>query len=168
MGVSGSGKSTIAKTIARKLRIKYIDADSFHSPENVKKMASGTPLTDEERLPWLQSLRTVISEAIASDTSVTLACSALKKSYREILNPDPKFVHFAYLKGSYELFAKRLSRRQSHFMKESMLSSQFATLEEPQADEAIICDARKGIMEIAAQVISELNSRYNSQNELKS
>jgi gluconokinase len=154
MGVAGSGKSTIARTLARKLHIKFVDADSFHSPANIEKMAKGLPLTDEDRLPWLQSIRDAIAGWINAGEDVALACSALKQSYRDILKVDPAQVRFAFLKGSYGLFWSRLSRRQSHYMKESMLASQFAALEEPGADEATICDAGLGIMDNVAQIIS--------------
>ena len=117
-------------------------------------MSQGTPLNDADREPWLAALRTAIKGWIDSGTHVTLACSSLKRSYRHILNVDPGEVRFAYLKGSYALFASRLSWREDHFMKESMLESQFETLEEPEADEATICDANKTVMEIVASIIS--------------
>lgn len=156
MGVAGSGKSTIAKTLARKLVIEYVDADDFHSSGNVEKMRRGIPLTDEDRMPWLQALRDAVKGWIAEKKSVVLACSALKRSYRDILNVDDKLVRFFYLKGSSKLFASRLAKRESHFMKESMLASQFAALEEPTAEEATMCDARGTVMEIVSFMISHL------------
>ena len=157
MGVAGSGKSTIAKVLARKLKIEFVDADQYHSAANVAKMKGGTPLTDEDRFPWLNSLADAIRGWIEKGESKTLACSALKRSYREILNVDPKNVRFIYLQGSYKLFAERLSRRKKHFMKEKMLLSQFETLEEPTADEAIICDANDSIFELVTHAVKLLH-----------
>jgi len=154
MGVSGSGKSTIAKTLARKLHIEYADADSFHSAANVAKMSKGEPLTDADRIPWLESLRSAIETWIKEGRNVTLACSALKNSYRDILNVDAKIVRFAFLKGSYSLFASRLEKRTTHFMKTTMLKSQFEALEEPDENDATICDAGQSVMDIVSQIIS--------------
>lgn len=161
MGVAGSGKSTIAKVLALKLKIDFVDADQYHSPENVAKMKGGTPLTDEDRLPWLNALADAMTEWIKKGESKALACSALKKSYRKILNVDPENVRFIYLKGTYKLFAERLARRKKHFMKENMLLSQFETLEEPEDDEAIVCDARDSVFEIVTHAIGviEENSK---------
>ncbi len=153
-GVAGSGKSTIAKTLARKLRIEYFDADSFHSSQNVEKMRSGEALTDEDRLPWLESMQDAIRGWISSGNNIVLACSALKSSYRDILNVDPTMVQFVFLKGSERLFASRLARRQNHFMKAGMLSSQFEALEEPGPEDATICDAGQTVAEIVAQIIA--------------
>ncbi len=158
MGVAGSGKSTIARNLARKLRCKFEDADSYHSPENREKMASGQPLTDEDRKPWLEALRAEILLCIKNGESAVLACSALKKSYREILNADREKTRFVYLKGSYSLFRKRLARRKKHFMKEDMLKSQFEALEEPDEKEATICDARDPVMKIVSSLLSALLS----------
>jgi|688.fasta_scaffold985240_1 gluconokinase len=157
MGVAGSGKSTVAKTLARKVEMEYEDADSFHSAKNLEKMRSGQPLTDEDRQPWLNSLQQSIQEWIASGRSVALACSALKKSYREQLMVDPAQVKIAYLKGSYPLFYSRLQRRKKHFMSAEMLESQFKALEEPEPDEAIICDASKSIPQILNQILKGIS-----------
>jgi gluconokinase len=154
-GVAGSGKSTIAKTLARKLRIEYVDADDFHSEANINKMRNGEALTDEDRLPWLQAMRSAIEGWIHSGKNVVLACSGLKKAYRDILKVDEQQVRFAYLKGSQRLFASRLARRKDHFMKGNMLASQFATLEEPTASEATICDASQSVQQIVSHIISE-------------
>lgn len=156
-GVAGSGKSTIARTLARKLRIDYVDADTFHSSHNVEKMRSGQPLTDADRAPWLQSLRSAITDWIAEDRQVVLACSALKRSYRDLLCVDAKKVRFAYLKGNYELFHSRLTRRTTHFMHADMLASQLATLEEPGSQEAIICDARQPIKAVVEFIKNQID-----------
>lgn len=157
MGVSGSGKSTIAKTLARKSSMKYEDADSFHSAENVAKMRAGEPLNDSDRQPWLNALQEAMKDWIASGQSVALACSALKKKYRDQLKIDPEQVKFAYLKGSYPLFYSRLQRRKKHFMSAEMLESQFNALEEPDAHEAIICDASQSIPEICQTIIKGIS-----------
>jgi len=127
MGVSGSGKSTIGKPLAGRLGFAFLDADEFHPPENVAKMAAGTPLTDADRWPWLALLNKKLKE----EKSAVLACSALKQSYREALAqglPDCRFVH---LRGSMELIRARLAERKHRYMPASLLESQFATLEAP-------------------------------------
>ncbi|MBX9690315.1 MAG: gluconokinase [Candidatus Obscuribacterales bacterium] len=154
MGVAGCGKSTIAKTLARKLKIEFVDADSFHSQENIAKMSSGVSLSDEDRYPWLESLRTAISQWIKEERSVALACSALKAEYRRILNVDAEKLLFVYLKGNQRLFASRLARRKTHFMKENMLASQLETLEEPSEEEAMICDAGQPVINIVRSIIA--------------
>lgn len=131
MGVSGSGKTTIGKLLAEALQWKFSDADSFHSPENVKKMRSGIPLTEADRTPWLQNLQTAIKTWLQNNQNVVLACSALKDSYRQILLVDSNLIKIVYLKGSYELIQKRLQERQNHYMSATLLDSQFNTLEEP-------------------------------------
>ena len=127
MGVSGSGKSTIGQPLAGRLGFAFLDADEFHPPENVAKMAAGTPLTDADRWPWLALLNKKLKE----EKSAVLACSALKQSYREALAqglPDCRFVH---LRGSMELIRARLAERKHRYMPASLLESQFATLEAP-------------------------------------
>lgn len=157
MGVAGSGKSTVAKTLARKSKMRYEDADSFHSPENVEKMRSGQALNDVDREPWLNSLQQAIKGWLASGESVALACSALKKKYRDKLMLDPTQVKFAYLKGSYALFYSRLERRKKHFMSAQLLESQFEALEEPAVGEAIICDASRSIPHILEEILAGLS-----------
>jgi gluconokinase len=128
MGVSGSGKSTLGPLLAARLGVPFLDADEFHPPANVAKMAAGTPLTDEDRRPWLESLNAMIK---GKDNAV-LACSALKRSYREILARDIPRCTFVFLNGSLELIRSRLENRQHRYMPASLLESQFATLEPPQ------------------------------------
>jgi len=127
MGVSGSGKSRIGKAIASKLQLPFFDADDFHPKVNIKKMAGGTPLKDNDRLPWLKKLSTQI-HLWQKDKGAVLACSALKNDYRSILGPTNIYI---LLDGSFELIQQRLSKRSEHFMPESLLKSQFATLEKP-------------------------------------
>lgn len=155
MGVSGSGKSTVAKTVASRCGLLFADADEYHSSENLQKMAAGLALDDEDRMPWLESLRVAIKKWLDSEQTVLLACSALKKSYREILRVDPDKVKFVYLKGSYELFHRRLAARKQHFMQPSMLAGQFETLEEPGVWESLVCNAFQSPFEIAEEIIAE-------------
>jgi gluconokinase len=140
IGVSGSGKSTIAQALAAAHHWQYIDADDFHSAANKAKIANNEPLTDADRLPWLQTLHTQIRHWLDTNQTTVLACSALKRSYRDLLSDNDLAVKFVYLKGSYELIAKRLREREDHFAKEGILKSQFETLEEPIKDEAITID----------------------------
>ncbi|MDZ8137832.1 MAG: gluconokinase [Nostoc sp. DedQUE04] len=131
MGVSGSGKTTIGKLLANSLEWEFSDADTFHSPENVEKMRRGIPLSEEDRIPWLQDLQTAIKHWLQENKNVVLACSALKNSYRQFLVVDSDRIKLVYLKGSYELIQMRLKERSNHYMSEKLLNSQFYTLEEP-------------------------------------
>ncbi len=131
MGVSGSGKTTIGKLLAHDLGWDFHDADDYHPPENVAKMAQGIPLTDEDRRPWLQSLHDLIRDCIQKNRQTVIACSALKEAYRSKLQVN-HIVQFVYLMGSFELIKERLTSRQRHFMTTDLLASQFAALEEPQ------------------------------------
>jgi gluconokinase len=130
MGVSGSGKTTVGLRLAGELGWRFYDADDFHPPANVAKMAGGVPLDDADRLPWLESLRALIRDCLARGENAVLACSALKASYRDYLLVDGR-VKLVYLKGDLELIRRRLEKRSGHFMRAEMLESQFATLEEP-------------------------------------
>lgn len=133
MGVSGSGKTTIGKLLADSLEWEFSDADAFHSPENVEKMRRGIPLSEVDRMPWLQDLQTAIKHWLQENQNVVLACSALKDSYRQflVLDSDRNRIKLVYLKGSYELIQMRLQERHNHYMSEKLLNSQFYTLEEP-------------------------------------
>jgi gluconokinase len=153
MGTTGSGKTTIGTLLAKHLGWEFVDADDFHPPANVEKMKHGIPLTDADREPWLRALHDKIVEWIAEARSVVLACSALKKSYRDELRASPD-VKFVYLKGSYELFSQRLLARKGHFAKQDLLASQFATLEEP-AD-AISVDTAPAPEQIVEEVRRQL------------
>ena len=128
MGVSGCGKSTVGKLLAERLGRRFLDADEFHPPANVAKMAAGTPLTDADRLPWLENLNRKLLE----DRNTVLACSALKESYRLILATASGDCRFVHLRGSIELIRSRLTERRHRFMPASLLESQFAALEPPQ------------------------------------
>src|SRR5712692_5813393 len=130
MGVVGSGKTTVGKLLAEKLGWQFADADDFHSPENVTKMSQGIALDDSDRAPWLAAMRNAILQWNASGRNVVLACSALKRSYRDQLRAGP--VRFVFLRGSHDLILSRLRSRHGHFASESILQSQFADLEEPE------------------------------------
>jgi len=134
LGVSGCGKSTVAEALSQQLGAEFFDADAFHPAANVQKMADGAALTDEDREPWLGALADLLRKQGDAGKPTVLACSALKRAYRQRLRVHPG-VRFAYLHGSFELIQSRLDARQGHFMKSSLLESQFRTLEEPGDDE---------------------------------
>lgn len=145
MGVCGSGKTVVGEALAKELNIVFRDADEFHSVENKNKMAQSIPLTDEDRLPWLQAINKYILQRIETGSSGILTCSALKKQYRQILlynctdscENDCSTVKIIYLKGSEECIQQRLEKRSGHFMPPALLKSQFSTLEEPTSDEML-------------------------------
>ncbi len=157
MGVAGSGKTTIGELLATKLQIGFFDADNFHSAANIAKMAAGEALTDDDRKPWLDSLARNIVLWKEDNTGAVLACSALKSEYRDIiLEAAAERVDFVYLKGDFELIKERLHSRSGHFMKESMLKSQFETLEEPGL--ALIVDISLPPEQIVQKIIEGLPS----------
>lgn len=131
MGVSGSGKTTIAAMLAERLGWRLLEGDAFHPPGNVAKMQAGTPLTDDDRWPWLRA----IAEAIGQGGDAVVACSALKRAYRDVLRGGRDDVRLVFLSGDKALIAGRMAARKDHFMPAALLDSQFATLEEPSADE---------------------------------
>jgi gluconokinase len=135
MGVSGSGKSTIADKLAARIGWRSVDGDRFHPASNVAKMSAGHPLTDEDRWPWLKAIAAEIDRACKANEKEVIACSALKRSYREILVHGRKDVRIIYLDGSQQLIAERLARRRGHFMPSGLLESQFRTLEPPDQSE---------------------------------
>jgi gluconokinase len=135
MGVSGSGKSTIADILAERIGWTFEDGDKFHPASNVAKMHAGTPLTDEDRWPWLRAIAAEIDRVCAAGEHVVIACSALKRAYRDILVHGRKDVRIVFLDGSQQLIAGRLAKRKGHFMPPDLLPSQFRTLEPPTLDE---------------------------------
>jgi gluconokinase len=139
MGVSGAGKSTVGRLIATRLDCPFRDADSFHPKANIEKMASGQPLTDEDRWPWLRAIAAWIEEHRAAGTTCVVTCSALKRVYRDIVTDNQRTdVRLVYLQGDIDLIEARLKARTGHFMPPALLRSQFDALEEPRADEHAI------------------------------
>lgn len=153
MGVVGSGKTTIGDLLAAELGWQFADADEFHPQSNVEKIRHGIPLSDADRQPWLERLRAEITQWIAADSSVVLACSALKRSYRQELAVGPQ-VHFVYLKGSASLVAQRLRSRHGHFADEKILASQFGDLEEP--EKAVTVEISGTPQEIVSEIRQKL------------
>ena len=133
-GVSGAGKTTVGKLLARELYWQFVEADDFHSAANIKKMRSGRPLTDEDRWPWLDCLRKKIEQLLSAGENAVLACSALKRAYRDRLRVSDE-IRFVFLCGDYALVEKQLRSRRRHFMNPDLLQSQFDDLQEPQTDE---------------------------------
>ena len=138
MGVSGSGKTTVARLLARALGCAFQEGDDLHPAANIEKMASGTPLTDADRLPWLNSIAALIDDWRAAGQCGVVTCSALKKEYRDIIVGDRTGVILVYLHGSYDLIRERMEARKKHFMPLVLLKSQFETLQEPEAGSHII------------------------------
>lgn len=153
MGVTGSGKTTIGVLLSQRLGWEFVDADSFHSAANIEKIRQGIALDDADRAPWLKALRDAMDGWVAQHKNVVLACSALKKSYRDELR-IPGETRFVYLKGSYELISQRLRQRHGHFASETILASQFAALEEP--DDAITVDVDHLEDKIVAEIMRQL------------
>jgi gluconokinase len=153
MGPAGSGKTTAGKLLAAQLQWKFADGDDFHSPANIEKMSRGIPLSDADRIPWLISIREAMLQWDAQGRNVVLACSALKRSYRELLQINSN-VKLVYLKGSYELFRERLRSRKGHYAGEQILAGQFADLEEP--TDAITIDATQSPEQIVAEIRKRL------------
>jgi gluconokinase len=135
MGVSGSGKSAVGEKLAERLSWSYEDGDRFHPPGNVAKMSAGHPLTDEDRWPWLQAIADEIDRICKAGRHAVIACSALKRAYREVLVHGRDDVRIVFLSGTQALIADRLAQRKGHFMPPGLLDSQFKTLEPPQASE---------------------------------
>lgn len=156
MGVSGSGKTSVGKALAKQLGWDFYDADDFHPPENVAKMECGTPLNDSDRAPWLATLHNLISSSLKRDRPGVLACSALKEYYRQQLMDGNERVQIVYLKGSYELIWSRMGKRTDHYMKPHMLKSQFDTLEEP--TDALTLDISMSVDDIVKTILSRSRS----------
>jgi gluconokinase len=155
-GVSGAGKTTIGKLLAEEMGWKFYEADDFHPQANIDKMHAGVPLTDDDRRPWLESLRELIERCLAAKEEAVLACSALKRSYRKFLRVNDR-VKFVYLRGSYEVIARQMQQRRGHFMNPELLQSQFATLEEPEPDEdAIVIELGRTPRELVLEIRKKL------------
>ena len=157
MGVSGSGKSTVADRLAARLGWRYEDGDSFHPASNVAKMSAGQPLTDEDRRPWLQAIADEIDRLSAAGERAVIACSALKRAYRGVLVHGRDDVRVVFLDGTQDLIAARLAARKGHFMPPGLLASQFKTLERPQADERpIIVSIDAPVEQIVDDIVTQL------------
>ncbi|AIT10298.1 hypothetical protein LO80_05630 [Candidatus Francisella endociliophora] len=153
MGVSGCGKSTVGKALSKKLNIPFIDGDILHPESNIKKMKSGTPLTDDDRKDWLKN----IGEILASK-HIIIACSALKKKYRDQLRSYNNKLHFLHLHGSFSTIENRMTKRSDHYMPISLLESQFSTLEFPKNEKFIVnINIEKSVEEIINEFIEIIN-----------
>src|SRR5882762_9876963 len=153
MGVSGSGKTTVGQLLASQLGWEFADGDDYHPAANVEKMRNGIPLTDADRAPWLETLRALIAGWIAAGKNAVLACSALKRVYRESLRVAPE-VQVVHLRGTPELLRERLRGRVGHFMTERMLESQLAALEEP--EDAVAVEVDRAPARIVAEILARL------------
>ena len=156
-GVSGAGKTTIGKLLARELGSRFIEADDFHPTANVEKMRSGHPLTDEDRWPWLERLREQIKRALAAGENAVLACSTLKRAYRDRLGVSEE-VMFVLLRGDFPLVEKQLRSRRRHFMNPDLLQRQFDDLEEPQPDEHVLTVQLGGTPE---EIVGEIKAKLH-------
>jgi gluconokinase len=154
MGAPGAGKTTVGRLLAHDLGWPFHDADDFHPSANIEKMRAGVPLTDADRAPWLDTLRQLIADTARTGGNVVLACSALKRAYRERMSDALPDVHFVYLRGDASLLRLRMARRSGHFMPVKLLQSQIDILEEP--DGAIVCDIDAAPEAIAAQIRERL------------
>lgn len=157
MGVSGCGKSTVGHALAQALRVHFVEGDDLHSPRNVQLMAAGTPLTDADRHGWLQEVAAQLGNATAQARGVVVSCSALKRSYRDLLRAGAPGLRLVYLHGPADVLQTRLGRRSGHYMPPSLLQSQLDTLEPPTDDEApIMVDIQLAPQDIVARVVQQL------------
>jgi gluconokinase len=155
MGVSGSGKSLIGSAFAHALGVELVEGDEYHPAENVRRMAAGIPLTDEDRAGWLRALAARIREANGRGAGLVVTCSALKRSYRDVLRAGAADLRFVFLRGPKALIADRLANRRGHFMPVALLDSQLGTLEEPSPDEkAWVCDISNSPESIVAALLA--------------
>jgi gluconokinase len=156
-GVSGAGKTTVGKLLAREFGWRFIEADDFHPPGNIEKMRSGNPLTDKDRWPWLERLRQQIERSLSTAENAVLACSALKRAYRDRLRVSNE-TKFVFLRGDYVLVEKQLRSRHGHFMNAKLLRSQFADLEEPKPDEDVLTiELRRKPQELVEEIKAKLH-----------
>jgi gluconokinase len=159
MGVSGSGKSAVASEVAYRLHAAFLDGDFLHPRSNIVKMSSGEPLNDDDRKPWLQALNDAAFAMQRTNKVSLIVCSALKKSYRDILREGNPNLSFIYMKGDFEVIESRLKARKGHFFKTQMLVTQFETLQEPDASEAdvLVVDIDQPLDGVVASTIELIN-----------
>lgn len=161
MGVTSSGKSTVGDALAKEIGAKFIDGDDLHPKSNILKMSGGQPLNDEDRAPWLERIRDAAFSLTRKSETGIIVCSALKKHYRDIIRDGNSNLTFVYLKGDFELIMNRIKARSGHFMKESMVASQFSTLEEPSLDEVdvITVNISGSVGDIVANVVEAIKEK---------
>ncbi len=161
MGVSGSGKSSVGQALAAQLRFAYIEGDDLHPSGNVEKMSRGIPLTDDDRIPWLDLIGEQIRTKLAAGEGVTVSCSALKRSYRDRLRSAAPDLRFVYLEGSTALLTKRMDERKHHFMPVSLLESQLQTLEVPTGEKGVVTvDINRSIDYIVDAAVDALRAPH--------
>ena len=159
MGVSGSGKSAVANAVAHQLNAAFLDGDFLHPRANIEKMSAGHPLNDDDRRPWLESINDAAFAMQRTNDVSLIVCSALKKSYRDILRKGNKNLSFVYLKGDFDTIESRLRARKGHFFKPQMLVTQFATLEEPGSDEhdVLVVDINQSLEKVVAATLTTID-----------
>ena len=159
MGVSGAGKTVIGTLLADALAVAFLEGDALHPPENVQRMARGIPLTDDDRRPWLAAIAARIADARRTSAGLVVACSALKRQYRDVLRDADGDVLFVHLTGIAALIRQRMTQRVGHYMPATLLDSQLATLEVPGTDEhALTCDVADTPAAIVARIVGRLDA----------
>ncbi|MBJ9999771.1 gluconokinase [Erwinia sp. S38] len=163
MGVSGSGKSAVAKAVAHELKAAFLDGDFLHPRANIEKMAGGHPLDDTDRKPWLKAINDAAFAMQRTNDVSLIVCSALKKHYRDILREGNKNLSFVYLKGDFDTIESRLRARKGHFFKPQMLVTQFATLEEPGSEEkdVLVVDINQSLDDVIASTLKAIDGAIN-------
>jgi gluconokinase len=156
MGVAGAGKTTVGSILAQRIGVEFVEGDAYHPPENVRRMAAGIPLTDADRAGWLEALAARLRVALEGGSGLVMSCSALKRSYRDVLRAAAPDVRFIFLDGPRALIAERLASRRGHYMPAALLDSQFATLERPGADEHVrVCSVTEPPDAIVAALMAD-------------
>lgn len=159
MGVAGSGKSLIGASLAKALGVEFVEGDEYHSPANVERMSSGIPLTDEDRASWLSALAARIRQARKDGKGLVMSCSALKRSYRDVLRAEAGELQFIYLRGPRPVIVERIAKRRGHFMPPALLDSQFDALQVPSPDEqAWVCDIAQSPEDIVAALVARTSA----------